>query len=153
MYLATMYVPCIIKLCTYVHWTYSDMCLMSFYVADPGGDVNCSIVSTNLPNVTAAGGVIANETQNVILYCICMRVNSTIAVGQTAWFFNGALIYLTQDDSTGNPYSRGNVPSPLTIPSFVTPHDGTYSCGPNTDFISALSQGSSITLTLPGMHV
>ena len=126
---------------------------MSLYVADPGGNVYCSIVSTNLPTVTAAGGVIANGTQNVIFYCLCMRVNSIVTLGQTFWFLNGARINLTQDDGSGNPYFRDNVPSTLTIPSFVTPHDGNYSCAHNDDFNEVATLGDTITLTLPGMHV
>ena len=125
---------------------------MSLYVADPEGDVNCSIVSTNLPTVTAAGGVIANGTQNVILYCICMRVNSIVITGQTFWFFNGALITLAQDDGSGNPYSRNIVPSTLTIPSFVTPHDGNYSCAHIANFDEVATLGDTITLTLPGIY-
>ena len=126
-----------------------------FFVADPesANDVNCSIVSTNLPTVTAAGGVIANGTQNVILYCICMRVNSIVTVGRTRWFFDGTRITLTQDDGSGNPYFIDNVPSTLTIPSFVTPHDGNYSCSHTIDFIDVATLGDTITLTLPGMHV
>ena len=123
------------------------------YVADAIGDVNCSIVSTNLPNVTAAGGVIANGTQNVILYCICMRLNSIVTVGQTFWFFNGAQITLTQDNGSGNPYSRNNVPSTLIIPFFVAPHDGNYSCTHRIFFSNVATLGDTITLTLPGMHV
>jgi len=126
---------------------------MSLYVDDPEGNVNCSIVSTNLPTVTAAGGVIANGTQNVILYCLCMRVNSNVTVGLTRWFFNGARITLTRDDSSGNPYSRDNVPSTLTIPSFVTPHDGNYSCTHYNNFSVVATLGDTITLTLPGMHM
>ena len=128
------------------------MCLMSLYVADPAGDVNCSIVSTNLPTVTTAGGVIANGTQNVILYCICMRVDSNVTVGQTFWFFNGAQITLTQDNGSGNPYSRDMVPSTLTIPSFVTPHDGNYSCTHHNNFNDVATLGDTITLTLPGIY-
>ena len=126
---------------------------MSLYIADPGGnDVNCSIISTNLPTVTAAGGVIANGTQNVILYCICMRVDSIVTVGLTFWFFDGSPT-LTQDNGSGNPYSRNNVPSALIIPSFVTPHDGNYSCAHINNFGNVATLGDTITLSLPGMHV
>ena len=126
---------------------------MSLCVADPGGNVNCNIISTNLPTVTAAGGVIAIGTQNVILYCICMRVNSIVTVGLTSWFFNGDLITLTQDDGSGNPYSRNNVPSTLIIPSFVTPHNGSYSCAHRADFNEVETLGDTITLTLTGICV
>ena len=116
----------------------------------PRNEAFCNITSTNLPTVTAAGGVIANGTQNVILYCICMRIDNNITVGRTTWFFNGVQITLTQDDGSSNPYSRDNVPSTLTIPSFVSPHDGNYSCGPANYFSSVSSRGDKITLTLPG---
>ena len=128
------------------------MCLISLYVADPDGNVNCSIVSTNLPTVTAAGGVIANGTQNVILYCICMRVNTIVTVGQTFWFFNRVQVTRIQDDRSGNPYSRNNVPSTLIIPSFVAPHDGDYSCTHRNRIGEIATLGDTITLTLPGMH-
>ena len=128
------------------------MCLMSLCVADPGGNVNCNIVSTNLPTVTAAGGVIAIGTQNVILYCICMRVNSIVTIGGTTWFFNGDRI-TQEDDRSGNPYSRNNVPSTLIIPSFVSPHDGSYSCAHRMNFNEVATLGDTITLTLTGMCV
>ena len=137
----------------FVELTFIRMCFMLLYVDDPGGNVNCSIVSTNLPTVTAASRVIANGTQNVILYCVCMRVNSIVTVGQTFWFFNGTQITLTEDNGSGNPYSRNNVPSTLTIPSFVAPHDGNYSCGHIDTFSDVATLGDTITLTLPGMHV
>ena len=122
-------------------------------IADPGGDIDCSIVSTNLPTVTAAGGVIANGTQNVILYCICMRLNSIVTVGQATWFLNGTQINRTEDDGSGNPYSRNNVPSTLTIPSFVTPHDGNYSCTHRANFDEVARLGDTITLNLSSMLV
>ena len=121
------------------------------FIGDPGNDVEtkCNIISTNLPTVTAAGGVIANGTQNVILYCICNRTTTNVAVGPTMWYFNGAPVTRSETDETdGNPYYRNNVPSPLIIPSFVAPHNGTYSC----ERFNNVSR-DNITLTLPGMYV
>ena len=39
-----------------------ELTLICIYVCvvDRGSNANCTIVSTNLPNVTAAGGIIAN---------------------------------------------------------------------------------------------
>ena len=119
------------------------------FTDDPEGHVNCSIVSTNLPTVNTAGGAIASGTQNVILYCICMRPNSIVTVGRTRWFFNGVQITLTQDDGSGNPYFRDNVPSPLIIPSFVAHNNGTYSCGHQDEFARSTD---SIILTLVGIY-
>ena len=81
-----------------------------------------------------------------------MRVNSDITISQTFWFFNGNEVTLTQDDGSGSPYSRNIVPSTLTIPLFVTPHDGNYSCTHRDDFDDVATLGDTITLTLPGMH-
>ena len=120
------------------------------FIDDPGNivETNCNIISTSLPTVTATGGVIPNGTQNVILYCICTR-NTSVAVGPTMWYFNGAPVNLSEtDEIDGNPYYRNNVPSPLIIPYFVAPHDGTYSCERYTN-----ESRDTITLTLPGMHV
>ena len=125
---------------------------MLYYTADPGRDniqTNCSIISTSLPTVTAAGGVIANGTQNVILYCICYR--SDVALAPILWYFNDVQVTLTGDNGRGDPYYRDTAPSALIIPSFVTGHDGNYSCGnPNINDVSL--HGDTIILTLPGMY-
>ena len=86
----------------------------------------------------------------MILYCVCMIDN--VAVGPAFWFFNGALVTLTQNDRSGNPYLRDNVPSPLIIPSFDYPNDGNYSCGPTAVFDDVSTQGDTIALTL-GMYL
>ena len=92
---------------------------------DPSG-VNrvCTIYSPNGINSTMMD--IPSGTQNVILYCICMRPN--VAVGPTTWFINGTTVTLTEDNGSGNPYRRDNVPSPLIIPLFTAIHAGTYGC-------------------------
>ena len=122
-----------------------------FIFTDPAANSQrtCTIISTSLPIVTTPSGVIASGTQNVILYCICMEDNVT--VGPTEWLFNGTAVTLTEDDGSGNPYARNNVPGPLIIPSFVTGTIGTYRCRSATASVSSL--GDTITLTLPGMYV
>ena len=102
--------------------------------------------------MTTPSGVIASGTQNVILYCICMEDN--VAVSPTYWFIDGTAVTLTEDDGSGNPYFRDNVPSPLIIPSFVTPHNGMYGCGSGTNFNTVSSNGDTITLdVLPGTYI
>ena len=123
-----------------------------FVITDAGAPKHfCNIISTSLPTLTTPGGMIPSGTQNVILYCIC--TNDNIAVGPTIWFFNGVQVPRTTADGSGNPYYRNNVPSPLIIPLFVAPHNGTYSCGPNTNFSYVSSNGDNITLELPGMSM
>ena len=114
----------------------------------------CTIISTSLPSLTASSErIITRGTQNVILYCVCEIDN--VVVGPTFWFFDGALVTLTENDGSGNPYLRDNVPSPLIIPSFDYPHGGNYSCGPTNIFDVVSTQRDTITLTLdlPGTYI
>ena len=121
------------------------------YIGDPGiytHSTACNIISSNLPGLTAAGGVISNGTQNVILYCLCNR--SDVAVGPSIWYINGDQVTLTQDDGSSKPYYRDSVPSPMIIPSFVTPYDGTYRCASGS-LTPADKIADSIILALPSM--
>ena len=122
------------------------MCHFIFIAPENKPNHSCNI-STSLPTVTTPGGVITDETQNVILYCICTIDN--IAVGPTFWYFYGVLVTLTEDDGSGAPYYRDNVPSPLIIPSFVTGNDGTYHCGSEGTIIP--TPDDTITLTSLGI--
>ena len=84
----------------------------------------------------------------MILYCLCMEDN--IVTGPTRWFFNGTQV---GNDESGSSFARNDIiPSQLVIPSFITGHNGTYSCGPGTDFSLVSQQGDNITLTLLGMY-
>ena len=99
--------------------------------------------------MTAAGGAIIDGTENVIIYCLCIRNN--VAVGTTArWYFNG--IRITRDSNTNNqPYLRSVVPSQFIIPSFTSITVGRYSCSHTNTFFEASS--SHIDLTSPGKYV
>ena len=100
------------------------------FIGPSGGNRVCTIYS---PSVTTNGEMmdIFIGTQNVILYCICMRMTN-VAAGPTLWFINGTIV--TCDSSDGdNPYSRNNVPAPLIIPSFTSTSAGTYGCRENTN--------------------
>ena len=92
--------------------------------------------------------MIANGTEDVILYCTCVQDN--VAVGPVLWFFNGTQVTATQ--ANGNsPYYRDNVPCPLIIPLFVAGNDGIYRCGSNINIQS--TSDNIITLTLSGTYV
>ena len=111
------------------------MIVLTFYfncLADPlSFYTTCTIVSTNLPGLTTAGGPVINGTENLIIYCICMRKSESdiVAVGPTIWSRdNGQVTLTTTDETDGNPYYRNTVPSPLIIPSFTATHVDTYRC-------------------------
>ena len=120
-----------------------------------GNDVlyesTCSIISTNLPTLTTDGGTIINGTQNVTVYCLCMRGNA--AIGGTRWYFpNGTLV--RQDDNQvqiDSIYYRNTVPSQLIIPTFINPYTVTYSCIQFHNFDELSDRGDTITLNLLGM--
>ena len=84
---------------------------------------------------------IPSGTQNVILYCICMR--NGVAVGPATWSFGSTAVTTTV--SGNNPYSRDNVPAPLIIPSFNADRVGRYSCA---NVVAGLA---TIDLALPRM--
>ena len=115
-----------------------------YVVAAASPPRSCNVISTSLPTVSTPSGVIANGTEDVILYCIC--IEGGVAVGPTEWSFNSVPVTATQANGT-NPYYRNNVSSPLIIPLFVTGNDGTYECG------SLGTLYDSITLTLPGTYL
>ena len=98
--------------------------------------------------MTTPSGVIANGTEDVILYCICMLDN--VAVGPVLWFFNNTQVTATQFNGN-SPYYRNNVPGPLIIPLFVAGNNGTYRCGSDTTIGS--TSDNIITLTVSGMYV
>ena len=111
----------------------------------------CNIISTSLPTLTTPSGVIADGTEDVILYCICLT-NDDIAVGPTRWFINSSSTPIPDTSPNGNnPYFRNNVPSPLIIPMFGASNVGTYRCG--SDNTIAAPDDDRITLTLACMYL
>ena len=126
------------------------LCVILYFIAPPNTpNRSCNIISTSLSTVTTPGGVIPSGTQNVTLYCVC-RSDNFIAVGPTEWFINGTEVNRTENNGSGEPYFRNNVPSPFIIPSFVTGNSGTYRCGSSpANTIST----SDDTITLLGTYV
>ena len=123
---------------------------MIFTAAGLSAQRDCTIISTSFTNLTTDGGVIIDGTQNVTIYCLCM-INHIVVSG-ARWFFpNGTRVRIQSPLRPGSPYFRNIIPTPLIIPSFVHPYDGTYGCGPGSDFSRVSSYGDTITLTLSGM--
>ena len=129
------------------------LCLtFNLYVADPRGTTTCTIISTSLPGLITDGGPISIiiGTQNVIIYCICMRGSNNVGVGPTIWSrSNGQVTLTTTDGTDGNPYYRDNVPSPLIIPFFNATHADTYHCRSGSPGVTL---DATITLTVQSMY-
>jgi len=78
-------------------------------------------------------------------------MRNNVAVAGARWYFpNGTQVRTETHNLTkpNDPYFRNIVPSVLVIQKFVHPYNGTYSCGPNSNFYDALLQGDTINLTL-----
>jgi len=89
----------------------------------PSVQPTCTIILTSLTTLTTDGGVIFDGTQNVIIYCLCMR--DDVAVAGTRWFFPNRTQIRTENHRLtrpDNPYFRNNVPSALVICKFVYPY-------------------------------
>jgi len=82
-------------------------------------------------------------------------MRNNVAVIGARWFFpNGTQVRTETHHLTrlNDPYFRNNVPSVLVIRKFVHPYNGTYGCGPGSNFASVSSYGDTISLTLVGMN-
>ena len=122
-------------------------------VADTSLNSNCTIISTSLTTLTTDGGVLVNGTQNVTIYCLCML--GDVVMDGARWFFPDSSQVRVQahaDYQPGGPYYLNILPTPLIIPNFINPYDGTYRCGPSSSFDNAVLFGDSITLTLGGKY-
>ena len=129
-----MHIVCFVELAVMSH----------YFLGDPGGVVTCTITSTNIPDLTDAGGPILIGTKNVIIYCICRRSNSA-AVGPTLWSHNGTGV----PTANSNPFYRNNVPAPLIFASIASNHTGTYQCA--RQGAGQSDTADTITLTAQGM--
>jgi len=117
------------------------------------GQRTCDIISTSLTTLTTDGGVIFNGTQNVIIYCLCMK--NHVARPGVRWFFPNDSQVRTETHALtrpSDPYFRNIVPTPLIIREFVYPYNGTYSCGPSSEFPRVSSEGDTISLILASMN-
>ena len=103
-------------------------------MVDVSAQGGCTITPINPTTLTAAGGVLANGTVNVMIQCNCSNDDGTV-VNRVRWYNpNGTrLVVITNSDYVaGTPYySRepDDTNIALVIPTFNDTYDGTYHCG------------------------
>jgi len=115
-------------------------------------DARCSIISTSLTTLSTAGGVITNGTQNVVIYCLCMRGH--VVVPGARWFFpnySQVRVPTFRGYISGSPYYFNVIPTPLIIPTFVHPYNGTYKCILGSGIFHNEQYGDNISLTITGI--
>jgi len=117
-------------------------------VVDVSARGSCTVTPTSPNNLTAAGGVLVDGTQNVVIKCKCVDDNGA-RLRKIRWFFPDTTIVAKQTDApAGAPYRMRNNRKKihtLVIPTFNDSYAGTYTCGVSEDNPNPLT---TITLTL-----
>ena len=112
---------------------------------------SCTVTPTSPITLTAAGGVLVDGTQNVMIECRCVD-GSNVALSPVRWFHpNNMRISSQSNTPTGAPYyisSDSSRLATLVIPTFNDSYDGTYTCG--WDDTHPPFPRTTTTLTLPG---
>jgi len=113
--------------------------------------LSCTVTPTSPNNLTAAGGVLFNRTQNVTIECECVDDHGTQLMGVRWFFFDATLVARQTDPPNGAPYcisaNSGRL-STLVIPTFNDSYDGTYICGLGNTYPP--NPLTTISLTLQG---
>jgi len=112
---------------------------------------SCTVTPTSPINLTVAGGVLVDGTQNVMIKCRCVDDGGTL-LRKVRWFFPNTTIVAKQTDPPDDaPYrDNSNRISTLVIPTFNDSYDGMYTCGVSEDNAYPPNPLTTITLTLPG---
>ena len=139
---------------TYYYYT---LCLFHFLsVADVSAQGGCTITPINPTTLTAAGGVLASGTVNVMIQCNnCTGDDGTLT--EIRWYDPNVIRLFDPDRNdnyvAGTPHwSRVNGADDniiLVIPIFTDSYVGTYTCGPNSGRRGPPGPPSSaVTLTI-----
>ena len=129
-------------------------------MVDVSAQGGCIITPINPTTLTAAGGVLANGTENVMIRCNnCTDGNRTL--DRVRWYDpdRTRLMYISPWNASyyvaGTPhFTRVNYADNdviLVIPTFNDSYDGTYICGERVDEGQLPGQpNAAVTLTIDG---
>ena len=123
----------------------------SVFILHPVDDISaqssCTVTPINPPTLTAAGGVLANGTENVTFECNCSFASSDVR-----WYDpNGDIVRTTTTNRyvPGSPYRvDGDNVVALVIPTFIDLYDGNYTCRRRDTIYNESSP--TVTLTIAG---
>ena len=103
-------------------------------VVDVSAQGGCTVTPIKPTTLTAAGGVLASGTVNVMIKCNCTDDNGTV-VDPVRWYDPDGtrlLVNAHGDYVAGTPYYKrepDNANIALVIPTFNDSYVGTYTCG------------------------
>ena len=126
-------------------------------MVDVSAQGGCTITPINPTTLTAAGGVLANGTMNVMIQCSnCTDDGGTLS--EIRWYDPNEIRLVDPDRNddymAGTPYysrvggADDNII--LVIPTFNDSYDGTYTCGPKARRGPPGPPSSAVTLTIGG---
>ena len=133
---------------------YVHLIAMHFFhpVVDVSTQGGCTITPINPTTLTAAGGVLASGTENVMIRCNCTD-DDGMAIGHVRWYDPDGTRLLVSGHSryvTGTPYSSNNANVLLVIPTFNDSYDGTYTCGRRSRSLPVGAPNATVELTISG---
>ena len=106
-------------------------------MVDVAAQARCTITPISPTTLTAAGGVLPNGTENVMIRCTCSEDDGSV-ITRIRWYGPDGIIVPRFDTAhyiVGAPhhirasgdYDNRNIT--LVIPTFNDSYDGTYTCG------------------------
>ena len=122
-------------------------------VVDVSAQGGCTITPINPTTLTAAGGILAIGTVNVIIQCNCIDDYGTV-IDSLRWYDPDGTRLLVNTNNiyiAGTPYYR-RVPDDtnilLVIPTFNESYDGTYTCGRRSGSLPVGAPNFAVELTI-----
>ena len=120
---------------------------------DVSAQGGCTITPINPTTLTAAGGVLANGTENVMIKCNCTDDDGTV-VGRVRWYDpDRTRLQIYNYYPAGTPYYR-RAPDYtsiiLVIPTFNDSYNGTYTCGEKVRSGLPGPPNAAVLLTIDG---
>ena len=137
------------RLCT--HYV---CCYVFHTVIDVSAQGTCTVTPLNPITLTAAGGVLVDGTENVMIQCNCSDDVGAV-LQPIRWFdLKGNIILTTAHRRyvTGTPYfdkRPDDTNVVLVIPTFNDSYDGTYTCGVGNDYPPG-ALNATVNLTIGG---
>ena len=104
-------------------------------MVDVSAQASCTVTPISPTTLTAAGGVLPNGTENVMIRCNCSEDDGSV-ITRTRWYGPDGIIprFDTADYIAGAPHhirasGNDNRNITLVIPTFNDSYDGNYTCG------------------------
>ena len=124
-------------------------------MVDVSAQGECTITPINPTTLTAAGGLLANGTVNVMIQCNCTDDDGMV-VNRVRWYDpDGTRVLINTHKSyvADTPYFRrapDNTNIILVIPTFNDTYDGTYICGRRSGSLPVGAPSATVELTVNG---